>query len=187
MCRKQNTGWGAALPVSAILATAALLMLGVTAAGEQKVPFKLTSSVFKQGGRIPERYTCKAENISPDLAWTGVPKGTVTLALIMEDPDAAANPWVHWVLYNIDPKTGGLPEGAGMGNSGAVSGTTSFKAPGYGGPCPPVGRGDHHYYFTLYALSADPNLKPGATRDEVLSAIKAITIEKATLMGLFSR
>jgi hypothetical protein len=182
-----NSGFRSALPLSAILAVAAVLMTGAVVEGEQAVPFVLTSTAFTEGTRIPDRFTCTAQNVSPPLAWSGVPEGTVSLALIMDDPDAAAKPWVHWVMYNIDPKTTGLAEGVSIGTIGALSGTTSFKSFGYGGPCPPKGAGNHHYIFTLYALSASPNLKEGATRVEVLSAIEGITIDKATLVGLYSR
>ncbi len=182
-----HRGYRGALPFSVVLAAAALLLTGAIVEGQETVPFALTSTVFTEGGRIPDRYTCTAQNVSPPLGWTGVPKGTVSLALIMDDPDAAAKPWVHWVMYNIDPKTTGLAEGVSINAIGALSGTTSFKTLGYGGPCPPVGKGNHHYIFTLYALSASPNLKEGATRVEVLSAIEGITIDKATLVGLYSR
>jgi Raf kinase inhibitor-like YbhB/YbcL family protein len=182
-----NSGFRSALPLSVLLAAAAVLLTGAMVEGQQDTPFVLTSTAFKEGGRIPDRYTCTAQNVSPALAWTGIPKGTVSLALIMDDPDAAAKPWVHWVMYNIDPKTTGLAEGVSIGAIGALSGTTSFKSLGYGGPCPPVGAGNHHYVFTLYALSESPNLKEGATRVELLAAMEGITIAKTTLVGLYSR
>jgi Raf kinase inhibitor-like YbhB/YbcL family protein len=187
MNTKRYTGLGGALPLSALFAAAAFLLFGTAAGGQEKIPFKLTSSAFKDGARIPDRYTCTAVNVSPPLTWTGVPEGTVSLALIMEDPDATARPWVHWVVYNIDPKATGLAEGVSIDAIGALSGTTSFKSLGYGGPCPPIGAGNHHYIFTLYALLAPLNLDEGADRVEVLSAIEGITIEKAVLTGLYSR
>ncbi len=176
----------AALPLSAFIG-ALLILTGTIVEGRETIRFTLTSTAFTEGGRIPDRYTCTGENLSPPLAWSGVPKGTVSLALIMDDPDAAAKPWVHWVMYTIDPKITGLPEGVSIEAIGALLGTTSFKTYGYGGPCPPVGRGNHHYVFTLFALSARPELKEGATRAEVLSAIEGITIDRATLTGLYSR
>jgi Raf kinase inhibitor-like YbhB/YbcL family protein len=180
------SGFKGALPLSAFLA-AALLFSGAIVEGQENVPFTLRSTAFSDGARIPDRYTCTAQNVSPPLAWAGVPKGTLTLALIMDDPDAAAKPWVHWVMYGIDPKTKGLPEGVSISAIGALSGTNSFTLYGYGGPCPPVSAGNHHYIFTLYALSASPDLKEGATRVELLSAIEGITIAKAALTGLYSR
>ncbi len=175
-----------ALPISAFFA-AALLLAGAVVEGQETVPFTLTSSAFTEGARIPDRFTCTGMDVSPALTWTGVPKGTVSLVLIMDDPDAAARPWVHWVMYGIDPKITGLPEGVSVDSIGAVLGTTSFKSLGYGGPCPPRGAGNHHYIFTLYALSARPDLMEGASRVEVLSAIKDITIAKTSLTGLSSR
>lgn len=180
------SGFKGALPLSAFLA-AALLFSGAIVEGQENVPFTLRSTAFSDGARIPDRYTCTAQNVSPPLAWAGVPKGTLTLALIMDDPDAAAKPWVHWVMYGIDPKTKGLPEGVSISAIGALSGTNSFTLYGYGGPCPPLSAGNHHYIFTLYALSASPDLKEGATRVELLSAIEGITIAKAALTGLYSR
>lgn len=175
-----------ALPFSAFFA-AALLLAGAVAEGQESVPFTLVSTAFTEGARIPDRYTCTDQDVSPPLAWSEVPKGAVSLVLIMDDPDAAARPWVHWVLYDIDSKTTGLPEGASIDAIGAVSGTNSFNSYGYGGPCPPIGRGNHHYIFTLYALSARPGLEEGATRAEVLAAIADITIAKTVLTGLYSR
>jgi Raf kinase inhibitor-like YbhB/YbcL family protein len=182
----RNYRFMGALPLSAFFA-AALLLAGAVAEGQEGVPFTLTSTAFSEGARIPDRYTCTGMDVSPPLTWTGVPKGTVSLVLIMDDPDAAARPWVHWVTYGIDPGITGLPEGASIESIGAVSGTTSFKSLGYGGPCPPRGAGNHHYIFTLYALSTHPDLSEGASRVEVLSAIKDITIAKTSLTGLYSR
>jgi len=175
-----------ALSLSALFAVA-LLMTGSAAFGQESTPFTLTSTAFTDGSRIPDRYTCNGKNVSPPLAWSGVPGGTASLALIMDDPDAPGKTWVHWVLYNIDPKTAGLPESVSIDAIGAVSGITSFSRPGYGGPCPPIGRGVHRYIFTLYALSARPAVAGGATKAELLSAIDGITIATAKLTGLYSR
>lgn len=175
-----------ALPLSAFFA-AALLLTGTIADGQENVPFTLTSSAFADGSRIPDRYTCTAQNVSPPLAWAGVPKSAISLVLIMEDPDAAAKPWVHWVIYNIDPKTTGLPEGVSIEATGALSGKNSFRTYGYGGPCPPIAGGSHHYVFTLYALFSRPDLTEGAARADVLSAVADTTIAKAALTGLYSR
>jgi len=119
--------------------------------------FRLTSPVFEHGEAIPRRYTCEGDDIAPALGWSGVPAGTKSLALIVEDPDAPdpAAPkriWVHWVLYDIPVTTTGLPEGAGGENlpEGSREGLNDWKKLGYGGPCPPVGR--HRYFFRVYAL-----------------------------------
>ncbi len=182
----QHNGFTIALTLSALI-IATLLIAGVTAGAQENLPFNLTSTAFTDGSRIPDRYTCTGENTSPPLAWSGVPKSAKSLALIMDDPDAAAKPWVHWVIYNIDPKTTGLPEGVSIGAIGALSGKTSFSSLGYGGPCPPIGSGTHHYVFTLYALLAKPQLEEGATKDELLSNIGVVTIVMTELTGLYSR
>ena len=119
--------------------------------------FTITSPAFDQDGEIPARYTCEGENISPPLEWSGIPAGTESLVLIVEDPDAPdpAAPrmtWVHWIVYNIPPATAGLAEAVGSDAlpNGAGQAFSDWMCPGYGGPCPPVGR--HRYIFRLYAL-----------------------------------
>jgi Raf kinase inhibitor-like YbhB/YbcL family protein len=181
-----HNGFRIALSVLALIG-AVSLGTGATAEGQESVPFTLSSAAFTDGSRIPDRYTCAGENISPPVAWSGVPKSAKSLALIMDDPDAAGKPWVHWVIFNIDPKTAGLPEGVSISGIGALSGTTSFSSLGYGGPCPPVGRGTHHYVFTLYALLAKPRVEEGATKDEILFNIGVVTIVMTELTGLYSR
>ena len=106
---------------------------------------QLTSTAFAHGGEIPVRHTCEGQDASPALAWSGVPAGAKSLALIVDDPDAPdpATPrmtWVHWILYNLPPDADGLPEGAKPLPSGALEGLNDWKRPGYGGPCPPIGR-----------------------------------------------
>jgi Raf kinase inhibitor-like YbhB/YbcL family protein len=117
----------------------------------------LTSPAFTEGGEIPARYTCEGDDISPPLAWSAPPDGTQSLALIVDDPDAPdpkapKMTWVHWVLYNLPPAAGSLPEGMGPDAlpAGTREGLNDWKRPGYGGPCPPVGR--HSYFHKLYAL-----------------------------------
>ena len=119
----------------------------------------LTSAAFKHQAEIPTRFTCEAEGkeVSPALSWSGVPAKTKSLAFILEDPDAPdprapKRIWVHWVLYNLPPSADGLPEGVEEGDfpAGTLQGANDWKRPGYGGPCPPVGR--HRYFFKLFAL-----------------------------------
>jgi Raf kinase inhibitor-like YbhB/YbcL family protein len=117
----------------------------------------LTSSAFKSNGIIPSRYTCEGENVSPPLAWDGVPNGTKSLALIVDDPDAPdpkapKRVWVHWVVYNLPPDTRELPENADATTlrAGAALGLNDFKRTVYSGACPPIGR--HRYFHKLYAL-----------------------------------
>ena len=115
----------------------------------------LTSPAFKQNGQIPSKYTCEGDDISPPLAWEGVPEGTKSLVLIVDDPDAPdpkapQRVWVHWVVYNIPADTKGVPENAGKAGlpKGVTLGLNDFTKTAYGGPCPPIGR--HRYFHKLY-------------------------------------
>ena len=150
----------------------------------------LTSSGFQSKGTIPKRYTCDGENTSPPLAWTGVPPGTKSLALIVDDPDAPdpARPkmtWVHWVLYNLPPADGGLPEGVSAPAlpPGTLPGKNDWQAAGYGGPCPPIGR--HRYFHKLYALDvALPDLRQPA-KAALEAAMKGHILAQAELVGTY--
>ena len=118
--------------------------------------FVLSSPSFAEGGAIPARHSCDGADVSPALAWQGAPQGTVSLALIVDDPDAPdpeapKTVWVHWVLYNLPPGSSGLAEAA-TPPAGCLEGLNDWKKTGYGGPCPPIGR--HRYFFKLYALDA---------------------------------
>jgi Raf kinase inhibitor-like YbhB/YbcL family protein len=149
---------------------------------------QLTSSAFANGNLIPARYTCDGENVSPALAWTGVPPAAKALALIVDDPDAPAGTWVHWVLLNLPAGAAGLPEAVPPGkplDNGAVQGTTSFRQKGYGGPCPPGGT--HRYYFRLYALDGPLSLTGTATAKDVQNAMKGHVLAQAELMGRYAR
>ncbi len=152
----------------------------------------LSSSVFSQNGEIPTRYTCDGDDVSPPLAWSGVPAGAKTLALIVDDPDAPdpAAPkmtWVHWVLYNIPPTATALPEGvpAKALPAGTKEGLNDWKRTGYGGPCPPVGR--HRYFHKLYALDGVlPDLgKP--TKAKLETAMKGHVLAQAQLIATYQR
>ena len=149
---------------------------------------KLTSTAFEEGGMIPAEYTCDGQNISPPLAWSGVPDGAKTLALIADDPDAPRGTWVHWLVYQIPPTEKGLPENVPARptlEGGARQGTNDFKKTAYGGPCPPSGT--HRYFFKLYALDADLNLPPGATKDQLLKATEGHVLAEGQLMGRYKR
>jgi Raf kinase inhibitor-like YbhB/YbcL family protein len=144
---------------------------------------QLTSSAFKEGGNIPRRHTCDGEDLSPSLSWTGIPAGTHSLALIVDDPDAPRGDWVHWVLFDLLPDLDGLPEGvAGTGTAGK----NDFGRLGYGGPCPPRGS-NHRYYFKLYALDQTLGLKPGATKVDVETAMTGHILAKGQVMGRYER
>jgi Raf kinase inhibitor-like YbhB/YbcL family protein len=149
---------------------------------------QLTSSAFANGNSIPTRYTCDGENVSPPLAWTGVPPAAKALVLIVDDPDAPGGAWVHWVVINLPADATPLPEAVPAGkplDHGAVQGTTSFRQKGYGGPCPPGGT--HRYYFRLYALDAPLALTGTTTAKDVQGAMKGHVLAQAELMGRYAR
>lgn len=152
----------------------------------------LTSKAFSAGAAIPKLYTCDGTNISPPLAWSGLPPQTKSLALIVDDPDAPdpAAPertWVHWVLYNIPPTTSSLTQGIHSAElpRGATQGRNDWARTGYGGPCPPIGR--HRYFHTLYALDAPLPALGAATKAQVLHAMQGHIIGQAELIGLYQR
>lgn len=151
--------------------------------------FELTGSVFKEGELIPNKYTCEGSDLSPPLRWNNPPAGTRSFVLIVDDPDAPVGTWVHWVLYNIPIDVRGLAEGLPALETlpnDARQGLNDFKRIGYGGPCPPPGP-PHRYVFTLYALDRDLNLKPRATKTQVLDAMKGHVLGEAHLTGRFGR
>jgi Raf kinase inhibitor-like YbhB/YbcL family protein len=145
--------------------------------------FELSSDSFDHGERIPERHTCSGEDRSPRLAWSLVPEGTRSLALLLHDPDAPSGDFVHWLAWNINPDDGGIEEGA----AAPAEGTNGFGNVGYNGPCPPPGDGPHRFFFRLYALDAEPDLEAGAARDKLEDAIEGHALAEAELMGTFER
>lgn len=171
-----------------------IVLLNALAAGA--LAMNLTSPSFKDHARIPKHFTCDGEDASPPLAWSGLPDGTKSLALVVDDPDAPPGTWVHWVLYDIPPAppllAQGLPKGAAAEKlkSGALQGSSwgvdSFGRVGWSGPCPPPGK-PHRYFFRLYALSAPSGLPPRATKAQLLAAIKDKTLASAELVGLYGR
>ena len=156
---------------------------------EEVVQMTLTSTAFAEGERIPDRYTCSGEDISPALAWADASEGTRSFALICDDPDAPRGIWVHWVLYNIPASCSSLPEAIpadSVLSDGSRHGMTDFGRSGYGGPCPPRGA-PHRYFFKLYALDFMPDAVPGLTKEGLLAAIDGHILAEARLMGTFSR
>lgn len=150
--------------------------------------FQIKSTAFEHGGNIPKKYTCDGADVSPPLSWTSPPEATKSLALICDDPDAPMGTWVHWVLFGLPPNTRELLEGVSTQEilpDGSKQGTTDFGRVGYGGPCPPSGT--HRYYFKLYALNANPDLRPGLTKEELLKAIEKNILAQAELMGRYQR
>lgn len=156
--------------------------------GGPEMEINLKSPAFAEAGMIPQKFTCDGEDISPALSWSGIPGETKSLALICDDPDAPMGTWVHWVIYNIPPDTTGLPEGVPAKENldfGAIQGRNDFRRIGYGGPCPPGGT--HRYYFKIYALDGDLNLRAGLTKAELLKAMEGHILAQGQLMGKYRR
>jgi Raf kinase inhibitor-like YbhB/YbcL family protein len=166
----------------------ALLILGLLSS---EARMEISSPSFSPQGSIPEKYTCEGSDTSPPLAWSGVPPSARSLALIVDDPDAPdprapKMTWVHWVLYNLPPKTTSLAESASRSPpQGARDGLNDWKRTGYGGPCPPIGR--HRYFFKLYALDvALPDLgKP--SKADLLKAMEGHVVGNAELVGTYEK
>lgn len=149
----------------------------------------LSIPAFQDGEPIPARYTCDGENKSPALAWSGLPEGTRSLALIADDPDAPVGTFTHWVIYNLPPALSGLPEGmpqVAQPRAGGTQGTNNFRHPGYDGPCPPRGR-DHRYFFKLYAIDLEPSLPPGQTAPGLQKLMQGHILAQAQVMGRYHR
>ncbi len=151
---------------------------------------ELKSSAFQNGQDIPDDFTCKGADISPQLAWIGAPEKTKSFVLIMDDPDAPVGTWVHWVVYDIPATETGLEEGIPADpllTSGAKQGVSSFRKVGYGGPCPPPGP-KHRYFFKLYALDMVLDLPAGkASKNVTEKAMEGHVLEKAELVGTYGR
>jgi Raf kinase inhibitor-like YbhB/YbcL family protein len=150
---------------------------------------ELISDAFQAGGTIPALYTCSGRDVSPPLRWRGVPPDARTLALVVDDPDAPRGIWSHWVIYNVpadlDHLSPAVPRGGRL-DWGAAQGRNDFGQVGYGGPCPPPGPA-HRYYFRLYALDAHLDLRPGATRAQLLNALHDHILDQAELMARYAR
>ena len=148
--------------------------------------FRLFSSGFSEGGFIPQLYSCQGADLSPSLEWSGEPPGTRSFALVVEDPDAPAGTWCHWLLYDIPAKIHDLAQGYRPGTL-AMSGTNDFGKQGYGGPCPPKGVA-HRYFFKLHALDVQTlGLPAGAKRAEIQQAIQGHILAHAEYMGRYQR
>jgi Raf kinase inhibitor-like YbhB/YbcL family protein len=150
---------------------------------------ELSCSAFSDGSAIPKPFTCDGKDVSPALAWRGAPAGMKSFALICDDPDAPRGTWVHWVLFNIPADASDLAEGVPAAKTlpcGARQGTNDFRKIGYGGPCPPPGK-PHRYFFKLYALDAVLELKEGASKQQLLEAMKGRILAETQLMGIYKR
>jgi hypothetical protein len=150
----------------------------------------LTSPAFVPGESIPTKYTCDGDDISPLLRWSDPPPGTQSFVLVVDDPDASSNTWVHWVIYNLPAETRSLPEAFPSDvelPDGSRHGSNSWGRPGYGGPCPPSGERAHRYYFKLYALDIVLDLAAGATKDQVFHAARGHILAETKMKGLYAR
>jgi Raf kinase inhibitor-like YbhB/YbcL family protein len=156
--------------------------------GDQAMGFILTSTTFDEGDPIPKEFSCDGEDISPPLQWTNPPQGTISFALIADDPDAPVGTWVHWVLYNLPADTRSLPAAFPLDAEfpdGSRSGENSWGRLGYGGPCPPGGT--HRYFFKLYALDLILDIAAGATKEQLLHAMEGHILAESELMGTYTR
>lgn len=149
----------------------------------ETVGLSLTSPNFVQHGFIPEKYTCEGKDVNPELIITHVPIRTKSLVLIVEDPDASAGIWVHWLLWNISPAQKTIKENSSP--VGAVQGINDFGKRGYGGPCPPWGT--HRYFFKLFALDTMLNLKDDSNKQNIENAMKGHIISQTELIGLYKK
>jgi Raf kinase inhibitor-like YbhB/YbcL family protein len=149
----------------------------------------ITSPDFSEGEAIPKKSTCDAQDVSPKLEWNEPPANTESFALIMDDPDAPAGTWVHWVLYDLPADAKELPERVPRQEQlarGARQGRNDFGKIGYSGPCPPPGK-PHRYFFKLSALDTKLNLKSGATKADLERAMKPHILAQAELIGRYGR
>jgi Raf kinase inhibitor-like YbhB/YbcL family protein len=161
-----------------VVVMAAFAAFAATGGGTMKV----TSSVFSEGGTIPDKYAKDHDNVNPPLRIEGTPTEAKSLLLIMDDPDAPVGLFTHWLIWNIDPKTTEIAENSVP--KGAVQGTNDYSNLGYGGPQPPSGT--HRYYFKVFALDRTLDLKSGAKRKEVEAAMRGHVIAQGELMGRYS-
>lgn len=153
------------------------------AISQPTTPMIIATEAFKNQGFIPGKYTCDGLDINPALRFADIPKGTVSLALIVDDPDSPSGDWVHWLVWNIGPDTTIIEENSVP--AGASEGVTDFKANQYGGPCP--GSGTHHYEFKLYALNTMLALPATAKKADLLTAMTGHIITETKLIGQYSR
>jgi Raf kinase inhibitor-like YbhB/YbcL family protein len=174
-------------PFTILLSAAAFLSvipIGSVPGEERRMSdLSISSAAFSHNGMIPPKYTCDGANVNPPLSFANVPEKTRSLALIVDDPDAPAGTWVHWVVWNIAAGAREIPENSVP--QGAIQGTTDFRNQKYGGPCPPSGT--HRYFFKLYALDAPLPLKAGATKAQAEQAMKGHILSQGELIGLYRR
>src|SRR5262249_6574786 len=159
-----------------------ILLAAITSFAAGAGRMKITSSAFQHGGNIPSKFTCDGGNTSPPLEVAGVPSGAKTLVLIADDPDAPSGLFTHWLVWNIPSQTNSIAEGSAPKG---VHGTNDFGKSGYGAPCPPSGT--HRYYFRVFALDRELDLRSGAKRSELDAAMKGHVIAQGELVGRYAK
>ena len=163
-----------------VLILSVLFVLATKSVSSQTGGLQITSPAFGHNQMIPKEYTCQGEDINPPLEIRGIPPGTKTLALIMDDPDAPMGTWDHWLVYNIP-----LVEKIERNRVPGTQIKNSFGKVNYGGPCPPSGT--HRYFFKLYALDAAPTLTPSASKKVLEKAMEGHTLDQTELIGLYKK
>jgi Raf kinase inhibitor-like YbhB/YbcL family protein len=172
-----------------LMVSGVLMLLAGCPGGTTTMKLDVTSPAFREGETIPQKYTGDGADVSPPLQWSGAPESTKSFAVICDDPDAPRGTWVHWVLYNVPAATTSLPEGVPATaelDGGGKQGKNDFGKLGYGGPAPPKGK-PHRYFFKVYALDTTLNLAPGATKADLVSAMKRHVVAEGQLMGKYAR
>ncbi len=165
-----------------------LMSVLISIFSEETIPamaFAITSTAFEHNNVIPGQFTCDGKDISPKLSWTGIPAGTKSLALIMDDPDAPMGTWDHWVLFNIPPHISELKENIKSLPEGTIEGRNSWNNTGYGGPCPPDR--EHRYFFKLYALDSILSIVNGVTKEELEATMQGHIIAECEMLGRYNR
>ncbi len=178
----------------AALAGALLLSAGLSSCRDSvddHVPMSVAvnSPSFRQGESIPDRFTCHGANVSPALSWDALPAKTKSLVLVVSDPDALLGAYVHWVLYDLPPSPGMLPENIPHQEvlpDGAKQGLNGNGSIGYTGPCPP-GKSPHHYVFKLYALDAALGAPLGAGKKQIVKAMEGHVLAAGQLTATYQR
>jgi Raf kinase inhibitor-like YbhB/YbcL family protein len=182
-----------AAPAGIAVALGTLLVASAPGAGADEggaMSLTLTSPAFAPGGEIPAVHTCEGKDLSPALEWSGLPTGTKSLALVVDDPDAPdpkapKMTWVHWVLYDIPPGTTGLAEAVKSLPAGTREGVNDWKRTGYGGPCPPIGR--HRYFFKLHALDRMLGDLGTPTKAKLEKAMEGHVLGRGEVMGTYQK
>ncbi len=149
---------------------------------------EVRSSAFGEGSSIPSDFTCDGADMSPSIAWSGVPSKAQSLAVIVDDPDAPSGNWVHWLLYDLSPALTRLPAGIPVASvipDGGFQGRSDFGKAGYSGPCPP--EGTHRYFFKVFAIDRILHLEPGVTKKEFLAAMQGHIVAEGSMMGTYER